>query len=131
MSCKQKLVTKSLTEVKLVGVDDVMTFVIWAQYLFQEQTKDLPDSSKLKDLGNNNIIEQDNSSAIQLEQNGKWSSTKQTRHINIRYFYVTDKVENGEVSIIYNPDHGMVSDYLRKPLQGQLFAKHCNALLGL
>ena len=29
MSCKQKLVTKSSTEAKLVGVDDAMTFVIW------------------------------------------------------------------------------------------------------
>ena len=25
----------------------------------------------------------------------------------------------------------MVSDFLRKPLQGKLFAKHCNTFLGL
>ena len=131
MSCKQKLVTKSLTEAKLVGVDDVMTFVMWAKYFFQEQAKYLPDKSILKDLGNHNVIEQDNTSAIQLEQNGKQSSTRQTRHINIRYFYVTDKVKNGEVSIIYKPTHDMVSDYLTKPLQGKLFAKHRDALLGL
>ena len=116
MSCKQKLVTKSLMEAKFLGVDDSMMFIMWAQFFFQEQTKDIPDTSKLKDLGNNNIIEQDNTSAIQLEQNGKESSTKQTCHINIRYFNVTDKVNNDEVSIIRKPTHDMVSKYLTKPL---------------
>ena len=43
------------------------------------------------------FIEQNNTSTIQLEQNGKQSSAKQTLHINIRYFYVTDKINNGEV----------------------------------
>ena len=67
MSCKQKLVTKSLTEAKLVGVDNVMAFVMWAKYFFQDKAKDLPDTSILKDLGNYNGIEQDNTGAIQLE----------------------------------------------------------------
>ena len=52
-------------------------------------------------------------------------------YIRVKNFYVTYKVNNGVVSIIYKPTHGMVSDYLTKPLQGKLFAKHCNALLGL
>ena len=131
LSCKQKLVTKSSTEAELVGVDDAMTFVMWARYFFMEQTKTLPDTSKLKDLRNHNVIEQDNTSAIQLERNGKRSSTKRTQHINIRYFYVTDKVKDGDVSVIYKPTHDMVSDYLTKPLQGSLFAKHRDTLLGL
>ena len=100
-------------------------------FFFMEQTKNLPDTLELKDLGNHNVIEQDNTSAIQLEQNGKQSSTKQTRHINIRYFYVTDKIKEGEVSVVYKPTHNKVSDYLTKPLQGSLFAKHRDALLGL
>ena len=100
MSCKQKLVTKSLTEAELVGVDDIMIFIMWAQYLFQKQIKDLPDKLELKDLENNNIFEQNNTSSIQLEQNRKLSTTKRTCHINIRYFYVTDKVKNDDVSIV-------------------------------
>ena len=81
MSCKQKLVTKSSTEAKLVGVDDAMTFTMWAKYFFQDQAKDLPDTSKLKDLGNHNVIEQDNTSAIQLE----WESVKYAANPSHQY----------------------------------------------
>jgi hypothetical protein len=39
-----------------------------------------------------NIIYQDNTSSILLEVNGKKSSGKRTRHINIRYFLTTSPV---------------------------------------
>ena len=131
LSCKQKLATKSLTEAELVDIDDAMTFVMWAQYYFKEQTKNLPYTLKLKDLRIHNVIEQNNTNGIQLKQNGKQSSTKRTRHINIRYFYVTVKIEVRDVSVIYKHTHDMVSNYLTKPLQGLLFAKHRDTLLGL
>ena len=35
LSCKQKLITKNSTEAELVGIDDVMTFVMWAKYFFE------------------------------------------------------------------------------------------------
>ena len=63
--------------------------------------------------------------------NGKRSSTKQTGHFNIRYFYVTDKVKSGDVVIVYHPTKEMVSDYLTKPLNGTPFKSHCNTIMGL
>ena len=77
------------------------------------------------------MLQQDNTSSIQLEVNGKKSSTKQIRHINIRYFYVTDKVKSGDVVIVYHPTKEMVSDYLTKPLNGTPFKFHCNTIMGL
>ena len=62
--------TKSSTEAKLVAVDDAMTFVIWAKYFFGWQDKDLKESSLIKNLGKHVKLEQDNTSAIQLERNG-------------------------------------------------------------
>jgi hypothetical protein len=38
-----------------------------------------------------------------MEKNGKASSGKRTRHINIRYFFVADRVQSNEVTIEYCP----------------------------
>jgi hypothetical protein len=39
-----------------------------------------------------NILFQDNKSAILLEKNGKASSSKCTKHVNIQYFFITDRI---------------------------------------
>jgi hypothetical protein len=130
MSLKQKINTKSSTEAELVGVDDAMNFVEWIQLFVGEQTKSLKDDSIIKKFGCDTIVLQDNTSTIQLENNGQASSTKRTRHINIRYFYVTSKIKDGKICVIYCPTKQMVSDYLTKPLQGSLFRTHCNSIMG-
>jgi len=68
------------------------------QYFLEAQGYDVKDS----------IIFQDNQSAILLEKNVKASSSKRTRHINIRYFFVTDRIEAKEVSVQYCPTQEMV-----------------------
>ena len=68
-STKQKLNTRSSTESELVGVDDMMPTILWARYFLKAQGYDVTD----------NIIYQDNQSAILLEKNGKASSSKRTR----------------------------------------------------
>ena len=48
---------------------------------------------------------------------------KATRHIDIRYFFVKDRVESGEVHIEHCPTLDMLADYFTKPLQGALLYK--------
>eukprot|EP00957_Ditylum_brightwellii_P074718 5679266-Ditylum_brightwellii.AAC.1 len=55
-----------------------------------------------------NIVYQDNESAIRLEKNGKGSSSKRTRHIDIRYFFVTDRIEAGDLTTEYCPTGMMI-----------------------
>ena len=99
----------------MVDVDDTMTFVMWAKYFFDAKTKDLPENFKLKHLSKHNLIEQDDTSAIQLKQNGKHSSTRQTKHIDIiRCFYVTDKVTDETVEMTYKKTTDILSNYLTK-----------------
>jgi hypothetical protein len=138
MSTKQKLNTKSSTEAELVGVDDTIPFNIWCLYFLREQGYHANDCTEgdakaqdLKYLGHRNILYQDNMSSMKLENNGKASSTKRTRHINIRYFLITDKVKRGEISTIdHCPTEEMLADYLTKPLQGSLFRQFRNAIMG-
>ena len=77
-----------------------------------------------------NILYQDNKSTILLEQNGKRSSSKRTRAINIRYFFLTDQVEKGNLGIEYCPTTEMIGDYMTKPLQGKLFEKFKKQIMG-
>jgi hypothetical protein len=64
---------------------------------------------------------QDNQSAISLEKNGTASSSKRIWHINICHYFITDRVENGEVSVVICPTKEMIADFLTKPLQGAAF----------
>lgn len=120
-STRQKLNTKSSTEAELVGAGDLMPQVLWTRYFLQVQGYSVDES----------VMYQDNKSAILLEQNGKGSSSKRTRHINIRYFFITDRIEAGEVTVEHCPTEKMVADYFTKPLQGTKFQNFRNTILNL
>jgi len=66
-----------------------------------------------------------------LEQNGKASSGKRTRHINIRYFFVKDRIDSGDIRVTYCPTDDMVADFFTKPLQGSAFMRFRNFLLNV
>jgi hypothetical protein len=88
-SRKQKLNTKSSTESELVCIDDMMPIMLWTCYFLLSQVYIIIE----------NLLLQDNKSSILLEQNGKALSGKRTRHINIQYFFITDRVNRKEISI--------------------------------
>ena len=43
---------------------------------------------------------------------------KGTRHIKIRYFFINNKVQNGEIDIKHMTMGEMIADYFIKPVQG-------------
>ena len=102
-SSKQKLNTKISTEAELVGVDDVLTQVLWNRYFLKEQGYTIHD----------NIIYKDNQSAIKLEKSGKQSSIKKTRHINIGYYFITDRIMIQETSMEFPPTLYIIGAYFR------------------
>ena len=95
----------------------IVTFVIWMKYFSESQVQSVYMNSPSKPLGSDVTIEQDNTSAIQQERNGWKSSSKRTKHINVRYFYITDRLKAGDISrIIYKPTEDMESEYCTKAL---------------
>jgi hypothetical protein len=119
-SRKQKLNTRSSTEAELVGSDDMVTMILWTKLFLEAQGIGIK----------NNILYQDNKSTILLQKNGKKSSSKRTRALNIRYFFLTDQVEKGNIAIEYCPTEDMIGDYFTKPLQGKLFLKLKRLIMG-
>ena len=61
----------------------------------------------------NNIVYQDNQIEIRMENNGSNSCTGNSRNINIRYFFVRDRLYKGKVKIEYCPTQMMLADYLQ------------------
>ena len=127
MSTKQKLNTTCFTEAELAGVSDSLPFNLWAAYFLTAQGSEVSGCK----FGKRNILYQDNESCIKLASNGKASSSKLTRHINIRYFSITDRVKNKEIEIHYCPTKEMLGDFYTKPLKGSLYVKFRNRILGI
>ncbi len=50
--------------------------------------------------------------------------------MSIRYFFVKDRVDKGEITVEYCPTHAMLADYFTKPLQGALFRKFRDVIMG-
>ena len=109
-SAKQKIVTKSSTEAELVSLSDGCSQVIWSRDFVLGQGYGIGPAT----------IYQDNMSTIAMVENGRPTSDR-TRHINVRYFFVSDRVSSGEVNIVHLPSQEMSSDFLSKPKVGQEF----------
>ena len=77
-----------------------------------------------------NLFEQDNESAIKLETNGRRSAGPMSRHIDIRYFWIKDQTEQAGIKIRHCPTLQMLGDFFTKPLQGNLFRKFRDVVLG-
>ena len=77
-----------------------------------------------------NIMYQDNQSAMLLEKNGRTSCTGNSRHVNVRFFWVKDRVDKKELSIEYCPTERMVAAFYTKLLQGNLFQRLKEIIMG-
>jgi hypothetical protein len=121
-SSKQKLNTRSSTESEIVGAGNFMPAICWTRYFMEFQGYTV----------NDNIVYQDNKISILLEKNWKAFSSKRTKHINVPYFFITDRIRNNEVSVIWCPTGDMIVDFAKsKPLKGALFKKFRDMSMGV
>ena len=119
-STKAKCNTRSSTISELVAVDEMMAQILWTRLFMKAQGIEVSD----------NILYQDNKSAILLEKNGRKSSSKRTKHIEVRYYYVADRIEKGDLTVVWCPTDKMIADFLTKPLQGRMFIQFRDVLMG-
>ena len=77
------------------------------------------------------IVYQDNKSAMLLEKNEKFSSSKIMKHMNVRYFFIMDRIKNKEVSLGYCETELMIVDYFTKPLKWKKFMDFRKVIMNL
>jgi hypothetical protein len=113
-------VSKSSTEAELIGISDGLSTVLWVRNFMLAQGITVGPA----------VVWQDNKSTIALGEKGR-STSSRTKHIHIRYFFVKDRIDSGEIVLKYKPTEEMVADALTKPLQGSLFKSLRTRLLAL
>ena len=109
-SAKQKIVTKSSTEAELVALSDSATQALHLRNFMIAQGYIMEPA----------VIYQDNLSCMALVQRGGPGSER-SRHINIRYFWVQERVNSGELRIVDLGTLWMFANSLTKPTQGTQF----------
>jgi hypothetical protein len=119
-SSKQKLNTKSSTEAELAEASDCLRYPIWGKEFLEAQGYTLKE----------NVFYQDNQSTIRYEKNGRKSCGPNSRHRDIRYFFIKDRLGVENVSVHYCPAEQMLADFFTKPLQGSLFRKFREVIMG-
>ena len=102
----QNINTRSSTEYKITVVDNHISDVLYSMLVLDSQGYIIED----------NLIFQDNHISMLMENNGKYSRGKKTRHIDMCYFCITVIIYKKEVSIGYFPTEETIGDLFSKPL---------------
>ena len=74
----------------------------------------------------------DNQSTMLLKSNGKASSSKKKKYMNVRYFFLKDYLQdnNNKITIECCPTKEMIADFFTKPFQGYEFKKLRALIMG-
>jgi hypothetical protein len=120
-STTQKLNTTSSTEAEIVASAEILSQALWTQSFLRHQ------GYKVK----NGLLYQDNQAAMNIQNNGVLSRRRRSRHVDIRFFFIKDRIDKGEMEVAFCGTNDMVADYLTKPLQGEKFRGFRNSILGL
>ena len=120
-STKQKYNSLSSTKIEIITVGEKLLKSIWYRYYRIKQ-----GSCSMED-----VVLQDNQSAMLIQNHGRFSCRKGSKHIHIRYFFITDRIKHKEVKVEYCSTGEMIADFMTKLLQGSIFIKFRNLLLGV
>jgi hypothetical protein len=110
-SRKQKLVSRSSTESELIALNEGLPELMWAKQFMQN----------LGFKQNMITVFEDNKSSIMLAHKNSGATLSKTKHIQIRFYYVKELIDQKEIKIIYLPTKEMLADLLTKPINGWLF----------
>jgi len=112
----QKSVALSSTEAEYMAITDCSKETIY----LQNTITDLNKALKLEIPINIPVIMEDNTGAIKLSHNAEFH--KRTKHIDIKYHFIRELVENNKIRIIYINTKNQLADPLTKLITGPRLA---------
>jgi hypothetical protein len=118
-SKKQAIVALSSTEAEYMAQTHAAKELIWMRTILGELTSPFENPTTLNC---------DNQGAIALAKDNKFHA--RTKHIDIRYHFIREAVENGKINMQYIPTNDNIADIFTKPLAKAKFERFM-AMLGL
>jgi hypothetical protein len=115
----QSLVALSTTEAEFIAAVEAGKEMLWMRNLLQELGFPVAGPS---------TFQIDNQSALAVAKNPEHHG--RMKHLDMRYFWLRDAVENGTLSPVYVPTEEQAADILTKSLCAQKIGK-CRGLMGL
>lgn len=119
MCRKQRTVGNSTCEVELFVVSEIVKDIMWLQNMLIE-LKCTEYISKPTE------IFCDNQATIQWLKNAKSSS--KTRHVNLKFHFVRDEVENNTINVLYTNTNDMIADCFTKSVTKDKLEWCCNQM---
>jgi hypothetical protein len=116
---KQLIVAFSSTEAEYVAVSEAGKEAVWLRHFLAEINCVQPECM---------LLRCDNQGAIALTKDNKWHA--RTKHIDVRYHWIREAVEDEKIEIEYVPTAENIADIFTKALPRPAFIK-LRAMLGL
>ena len=107
-SSKQKMNLRSSNETEVIGDSEYLPLNVWFQCFMEAQGYTL----------GSNLLWQENEGAQRMAENRNMSCSSKSRHIAIKFFWITDRVKQGLRCVQHCPTDIMLADFFTKPLQG-------------
>jgi hypothetical protein len=118
-SKSQKSVTLSSSEAEYVSISEITKDILFVKQVLEFLGQEIESPIK---------IQVDNIGAIYMAENG--ASSNQTKHVNTRYHFVRELIEDGTLMIEFVKSENNDSDIFTKNLGKELFMKHKNKFMG-
>jgi hypothetical protein len=123
-STRQHTVATSSTEAEYMALSDTAKDLKWFNSWLSEVLLVVPEEFKLITPSTINV---DNTAAIALTKAG--APHARTKHIDVRYHFVREKIANNELSITWTPTTKQLADLLTKRLPTPTFQLLVSQLL--
>jgi hypothetical protein len=109
-SKKQRTVALSTCEAELYAEAAAIQEMLWLRGLLQELDLNVRSGS---------VLYGDNQSALAVSANGVKS--ERTKHVDVKYHFITETVESGQVKLQWVPTQQQEADIFTKPLAAPVF----------
>ncbi|KAM0961159.1 hypothetical protein ACFX13_020902 [Malus domestica] len=118
-SVKQSYVTLSTAEAEYISASEATTQAIWLRFVLEDFGELQTEATSLHC---------DNTSAIAITRNSVFH--QKTKHIDRRYHFIKDALQEGIIDLIYCPTEEQIADIFTKPLANDRF-NYLRNLLGV